>query len=120
MADPKNDSDDEYNSEDEDPEKKLTPEQMNAMLMEAVHANNFEGAQDAIRIGADVNCEENGWSPLLWAACNGNEDIVRLLIKNHAHHKYKKDPKEPKIQLQTMLDKEENAIQSISFTSANF
>ena len=64
---------------------------MNAMLMEAVHANNFEGAQDAIRIGADVNCEENGWTPLLWAACNGNVDIVRLLIKNHAHHKYKKE-----------------------------
>ena len=44
MAEAKNDSDDEYNSEDEDPEKKLTPEQMNAMLMEAVHANNFEAA----------------------------------------------------------------------------
>ena len=61
------------------------------MLMEAVHANNFEAAQDAIRIGADVNCEENGWTPLLWSACNGHEDIVRLLIKNHAHHKYKKE-----------------------------
>ena len=65
------------------------------MLMEAVRANNFEGAQDAIRIGAEVNCEENGWNPLLWAACNGNEDIVRLLIKNHAHHKFKKEALEP-------------------------
>ena len=59
--------------------------------MEAVHANDFEGAQEAIRMNADVNCEENGWNPLLWAACNGNEDIVRLLIKNHAHHKFKKE-----------------------------
>jgi ankyrin repeat protein len=32
--------------------------------------------------------EKDGWNPLLWAACNGNEDIVRLLIKNNAHSKY--------------------------------
>jgi len=25
--------------------------------------------------------EKDGWSPILWAACNGNEDIVRLLVK---------------------------------------
>jgi len=40
-------------------------------------------------VGADPSCEENQWNPLLWAACNGNEDIVRLLIKNQAHLKYK-------------------------------
>ena len=42
-------------------------------------------------MGADVNAEENSWNPLLWAACNGNEDIVRMLIKNQAHLKYKKN-----------------------------
>ena len=44
---------------------------------------------DAIKNGADVQYEENGWNSLLWAACNGNEDIVRILIKNQAHLKYK-------------------------------
>ena len=33
------------------------------------------------------------WSPLLWAACNGNEDIVRLLIKYNAHSEYLAQPK---------------------------
>lgn len=28
--------------------------------------------------------EKDGWNPLLWAACNGNEDIVRALIKRNA------------------------------------
>ena len=40
-------------------------------------------------MNADYNAEENGWNALLWAACNGNEDIVRLLIRNSAHLKYK-------------------------------
>ena len=57
--------------------------------MEAVKNNDFEGVQEAIKINADPNVEENGWNPLLWAACNGNQDIVRLLIKNQAHLKYK-------------------------------
>lgn len=34
------------------------------------------------------NTEKDGWNPLLWAACNGNEEIVRLLIKNNAHSSY--------------------------------
>jgi ankyrin repeat protein len=34
------------------------------------------------------NTEKDGWNPLLWAACNGNEEIVRLLIKNNAHSTY--------------------------------
>lgn len=28
--------------------------------------------------------EKDGWNPLLWAAHNGNEQIVRLLIKHNA------------------------------------
>jgi ankyrin repeat protein len=62
---------------------------MNALLMKAVKESDFEAVVEAIKIGADPSCEENGWNPLLWAACNGNEDIVRHLIKNQAHLKYK-------------------------------
>ena len=29
-------------------------------------------------------CEKDGWTPLLYAAMNGNEQIVRLLIKHNA------------------------------------
>ena len=41
-------------------------------------------------------CEKNGWNPLLWAACNGNEEIVRLLIKHDAHRQYMGNEEEEK------------------------
>ena len=55
------------------------------MLLAAVKENNLEEVQEALDIGADYNYEENNWNSLLWAACNGNEDIVRLLIARGAH-----------------------------------
>ena len=75
-------SDDDDVTDSDAEEQKLTPEQRNTMLLTAVKENDLETAQEAIRLGADVNCEESNWNPLLWAACNGNEDIVRMLIKN--------------------------------------
>ena len=88
MVEPKSDSgDDDSGSENE--EVLLSPEQMAALLMTAVKENDYDGVFDAIKLGADVNWEENSWNPILWASCNGNEEIVRLLIKNQAHLKYK-------------------------------
>ena len=84
MAEEKKDisgSDDE--SEEEDPAMRLTQEDKDKMLLTAVKDNQFDAASEAIDLGADVNCEEaGGWNPILWAACNGNLEIVRLLIKH--------------------------------------
>ena len=84
MADPKSDSgDDDSGSEEE--VKQMTQEERDALLLTAVKDNNFEGVSEALACGANPDCEENSWNPLLWAACNGNEDIVRLLIERGAH-----------------------------------
>jgi|Transcript_11577 ankyrin repeat protein len=88
MVEPKSASDDEEFSE-EDEEKQMTQPERDALLMTAVKDNDFEAVKEALKIGADPACEENGWNPLLWGACNGNEEIVRILIKNQAHLKYK-------------------------------
>ena len=32
----------------------------------------------------EVVFKHDGWSPILWAACNGNEEICRLLIAKNA------------------------------------
>ena len=81
-------SDDEsFDEEDED--KQMTQGERDQMLLTAVKDNNYEGVTEALKIGADPCIEENEWNPLLWAACNGNEEIVRILIKNQAHLKYK-------------------------------
>ena len=36
--------------------------------------------------------KKDGWSPLLWAACNGNEAIVRSLLRHQAHSEYVDKP----------------------------
>ena len=82
MVEAKPDSDPDSGSGSEDEEKQMTQPQRDALLMTAVKDNDFEGVTEALKLGADPTCEENGWNPLLWAACNGNEDIVRILIKN--------------------------------------
>lgn len=87
MADAKSASDDEDYSEEEEV-KTLSQEEKNTMLLSAVKENRLEDVQEALDIGADYNYEENNWNSLLWAACNGNEDIVRLLIGRGAHQKY--------------------------------
>ena len=89
MVDARASASDDDDDLSEEEEKQMSQEERDALLLTAVKENNYEGVQEAIRIGADINCEENGWNPLLWAACNGKEDIVRLLIKNQAHLKYK-------------------------------
>ena len=66
----------------EEEEQQMTQEQKNTLLLKAVKENNVDDTIEAIKLGADPNFEENSWNAILWAACNGNEDIVRVLIKN--------------------------------------
>lgn len=46
---------------------------------------------EALEAGGNVIFEKDGWNPLLWAACNGNEEIVRILIKRDACSPYLKE-----------------------------
>jgi len=56
--------------------------------MTAVKSNNYQGVADALKELAQATFEKDGWTPLLWAACNGNEEIVRKLISHGAQHPY--------------------------------
>ena len=66
----------------------MKPEEKNEHLMNAVKSNNAKEVLEYIDLGADVNTEKDNWNPLLWAACNGNEEIVRILIDHNAHLSY--------------------------------
>ena len=95
MVDAKSTSDDDDTSEEEVQQE--TQEELNKKLLDAVKkdgSGDLKAAEEAIKKGADVYCEDNGWNPLLWAACNGNEAIVRLLIQHRAHDKYLENDKE--------------------------
>jgi ankyrin repeat protein len=73
------DDDDEENQVEE-----LKQEQKDEFLLKACKEDNLEEAQVWLSKQASPICEKDGWNPLLWAASNGNEDIVRLLIKHNA------------------------------------
>ncbi len=68
-----------------------TKRSINGELFDAVHDNKIEKARKLIKRKADVNYSESissgdditihNWSPLMWAAFNGNSDMLKLLIK---------------------------------------
>ena len=83
-------------SNESDQEVQMTKEQCDQWLLDSVKANDLAQCEEALTKGANAIAEKNGWNPLLWAACNGNEDIVRLLIKHDAHRPYMSTDEEEK------------------------
>lgn len=70
--------------DEEEVEEELKQEQKDELLIKACKENNLEEAQHWLAKQASPTCERDGWNPLLWAASNGNEDLVRLLVKHNA------------------------------------
>lgn len=79
---------DDFVEEDEDAEEveeeQISQEQLDELLIKACQDNNYEDAEFYLSKHASPVAEKDGWNPLLWAATNGNEAIVRLLIKHNA------------------------------------
>jgi ankyrin repeat protein len=71
------DDDDEEEGEDEANKQ----EDLDKFLLAATRENRVEDVQKWIEKRANPLYEENGWNAMLWAACNGNEKVVRALIK---------------------------------------
>ncbi len=70
--------------EEEEPEEELKQEQLDEFLLKACKENNVEEVALWLSKHASATFEKDGWNPLLWAANNGNEEIVRMLIKHNA------------------------------------
>jgi ankyrin repeat protein len=50
-------------------------------LIDAVKTGQLARVEEALNAGADIHQQdEQGWTPLNWAAGNGNLEIVRLLL----------------------------------------
>lgn len=79
---------DEEERQEED--REALAERLNPELLKACMKNATEECLQLIEQGADPTCEDNRqWSPLIWAACHGNETLTRLLIKSGAANVYK-------------------------------
>lgn len=84
-------NDEEFESEEED---KMTPEEARDLLFKAVKENDVEQVKDLLDSQkTNATVEKDGWNPLLWASCNGDEEMVRLLIRHQAHTPYQKSQK---------------------------
>ena len=54
-------------------------------LSEAIKSGNRAAVQEALDAGAELNAQDNqGWTPLNWAAGSGNLEIVELLLERGA------------------------------------
>lgn len=83
------DSDEESGEDDRD------PEEIKKDLLEACRENNEERTEELLgEKGCEVVFEIEGWSPILWAACNGNENICRMLINRGACAPYMNQSKQ--------------------------
>lgn len=59
---------------------------MNTIIFDAVESGDIEAVRRAIASGADVNAirDNEGKSPIHWAAYDGSTEIARLLIEKGA------------------------------------
>ena len=72
-------------SDEEEGEDEKDPEQLKMDLLAACRENNMEQVEALLQEkNIEVVFKHDGWSPILWAACNGSEDICRLLIAKNA------------------------------------
>lgn len=74
--------------ESDEDEEKMSQEELDKNLIQAARENSIEEVQYWLEQKANPMAYIDNWSPLLWAACNGKEEIVRLLIKHNAHTEY--------------------------------
>lgn len=63
-------------------DKTVLQKKLNKKLLNAVYTDNMGGVEEALSLGADVNAaDDDGWTPLIYAAYRGNTDITILLLK---------------------------------------
>eukprot|EP00439_Symbiodinium_sp_Y106_P056443 s1321_g7.t3 len=61
-------------------------QEVNEELQAAARNNDYDGVKRAIEEGANLNVEdEDGWTPLMWAALHQSLDMVQLVIRHGAN-----------------------------------
>jgi ankyrin repeat protein len=84
-ADPK---EEDMDSDEEEKEEETPQEELDKNLLDACRENRMEDVNLWLDKKANPLFEADGWNPLLWASCNGNEEIIRALIKRNAVSQY--------------------------------
>lgn len=73
---------DEEAEETTPPEPEPTPEEKGAALLDAAKIGNVDEVDTLVLAGAPLqHTDKGGWTPLLWASCNGHERCVATLLE---------------------------------------
>lgn len=91
MAD-KEDKKVELDDDEEDEDEMIPQEEKNDNLIGASKNNDVEQVEFWLDKGGDPTFEKEGWNAVLWAACNGNEELIRLLYRRGALSDYIGEP----------------------------
>jgi len=80
------------NDDDEDSEEEIPQEEKDENLLEASKNNDIENVELWLDKGGDPTFMKEGWNSVLWAACNGNEELIHLLYRRKALTDYIGEP----------------------------
>lgn len=70
-------------AEPEDDEDEVIDPELNGQLILAAHNGKVEGVRNHLKSGAKYNCRDrHGWTPLMWAASKGYDDVIEVLLKH--------------------------------------
>lgn len=78
--------------DDEESEEEIPQEVLDANLLAAAKANNVEDVELWLDKGGHPLFEAEGWNAVLWAACNGNDELIRIFHRRGALSDYIGEP----------------------------
>ena len=71
-------------NDDEESEEEMPQEDLDINLLTACKDDNVEEAQEWLDRKANPLWTKDGWNAVLWAACNGNDKLIRILHQRGA------------------------------------
>ena len=78
--------------DDEDSEEEMDQIELDNNLLEAAKNNSITDCEQWLDRGGNPEYELEGWNAVLWAACNGNEQLLRVLHSRGALNQYIGEP----------------------------
>jgi hypothetical protein len=73
----------------QEPEQRENPAEQGMRLLRACRSGDEVGAHALLLEGAPMSSEDgNGWTPLLWASCNGHQKVRPFYLPESVHSCY--------------------------------
>ena len=70
--------------DEEESEEEMPQEELDMNLLDASKTNNIEECEQWLEKKANPLFNKDGWNAVLWAACNGNDKLIRILHRRGA------------------------------------